>query len=170
MSKFKYVLLGVLLSTLVFVAYQSRHGSWDAQPGEHRDTVVIYDTIIDVRPQAVHDTLVAWHTLRVPAMHPDSVVVASSDTVVVYVKGDTANVDIPIRQRQYETKDYRAWVSGYRPSLDSIVIFRSTDEVHIRSPAKSKRFSVGVQAGYGMTPKGFQPFVGVGVSANLWSF
>lgn len=138
--------------------------------GEQRDTIVIRDTIRDFGPQAVHDTLVAWRTLRLPVIRTDSVIVARTDTVTVNVKGDTAQVDIPISQKQYETEDYRAWVSGYSPSLDSIMIFSTSNEIHIRESYKPKRFSVGIQAGCGMTPKGFQPFVGIGVSANLWNF
>ena len=35
---------------------------------------------------------------------------------------DTVFVHLPIEQRQYSDPSYTAWVSGYRPQLDSIQI------------------------------------------------
>ncbi len=92
------------------------------------------------------------------------------DSLSVTVKEDSAEVVIPITQTAYETEKYRAYVSGYRAKLDSIFINQPITTIRIREPTKSKRFSVGLQVGYGMTPKGFMPYAGIGVSVNLWSF
>lgn len=126
-----------------------------------RDSVVIkyvYETIpITPPPDTTQNTLT--EVFAVPM-----------DSLAVSINGDSATVTIPITQTVYETPDYRAYISGYRASLDSIFVTKSITTVRIREPTKSKRFSIGLQAGYGMTPKGFQPYVGIGVSANLWSF
>ena len=91
------------------------------------------------------------------------------------VTPDSADVVVPITQTVYEDSTYTAYVSGYRASLDSL-IFRMPREVttitntHYQKP---KRWSVGIQVGYGMTLKGtpqFAPYVGIGVSYNLFSF
>ena len=91
------------------------------------------------------------------------------------VAPDSAEVIVPITQTVYEDSTYTAYVSGYRASLDSL-IFRMPREVttitstHYQKP---KRWSVGIQVGYGMTLKGtpqFAPYVGIGVSYNLFSF
>ena len=91
------------------------------------------------------------------------------------VTPDSAEVIVPITQTVYEDSTYTAYVSGYRASLDSL-IFRMPREVttitntHYQKP---KRWSVGIQGGYGMTLKGtpqFAPYVGIGVSYNLFSF
>lgn len=91
------------------------------------------------------------------------------------VSPDSAEVIVPITQTVYEDSTYTAYVSGYRASLDSL-IFRMPREVttitntHYQKP---KRWSVGIQVGYGMTLKGtpqFAPYVGIGVSYNLFSF
>lgn len=91
------------------------------------------------------------------------------------VTPDSAEVVVPITQTVYEDSTYTAYVSGYRASLDSL-IFRMPREVttitntHYQKP---KRWSVGIQVGYGMTLKGtpqFAPYVGIGVSYNLFSF
>ena len=88
---------------------------------------------------------------------------------------DSADVVIPITQTIYEDSTYTVYVSGYRASLDSL-IFRMPREVttitntHYQKP---KRWSIGIQVGYGMTLKGtpqFAPYVGIGVSYNLFSF
>jgi len=64
-----------------------------------------------------------------------------------------------------------AWVSGYRPRLDSLQIFPRTvyrtvtnDIYHTITP-KKKRWGIGLQVGYGY-PNGW--YVGVGVGYNLF--
>lgn len=80
---------------------------------------------------------------------------------------DTVEVKVPVAQTVYETPDFKAYVSGYRPALDSIFVYgRRTEIVRPQLP-RAKRFSVGIQAGYGFTPHGFQPYVGIGLSVKL---
>lgn len=81
---------------------------------------------------------------------------------------DTAKehgVLVPITQKVYRDSTYTAWVSGYCASLDSI-------RTYIRSPVtvttqqitkKDKMWGLGLQGGFGITPKGFQPYIGVGL-------
>lgn len=85
---------------------------------------------------------------------------------------DSVEVVVPIVQKVYSDSTYRAYVSGFNPSLDSIFVYRTTKYVTITKTqqAKPKLFSVGVQAGYGMTPRGFQPYIGLGIGISLISF
>lgn len=88
---------------------------------------------------------------------------------------DSVAVEIPITQREYAGEEYHAWVSGYDPQLDSIFVFPRRDVVTIREPrgvdnGRQKRWGIGVFAGYGMTPHGFQPCAGVSINYNLWNF
>lgn len=86
---------------------------------------------------------------------------------------DSVNVVLPITQKIYEEDTYTAFVSGYNPSLDSLIFKMPREVVTIKECSKPKRWSVGVQVGYGVTLKGepqFAPYVGVGVSYNLFSF
>ena len=99
-----------------------------------------------------------------------SVTLPAPETLAIVERGDSAKVIIPITQKVYETEYYRAYISGYRATMDSIFIRQRTTTIRIREPTKSKRFSIGLQVGYGMTPKGFQPYAGIGISVNLWSF
>ena len=80
--------------------------------------------------------------------------------------GDSVEVLVPQEQRVYAGEDYRAYVSGYMPRLDSVQIVRR-ESVVTRTVATKSRFSVGIQAGYGLTPRGFQPYIGVGVSIRI---
>lgn len=89
------------------------------------------------------------------------------------VTPDSAEVVVPITQTVYEDSIYTAYVSGYRASLDSLIFRMPREVVTVKEYSKPKRWSVGVQVGYGVTLKGtpqFAPYVGVGVSYNLFSF
>lgn len=89
------------------------------------------------------------------------------------VTPDSAEVVVPITQTVYEDSTYTAYVSGYRASLDSLIFRMPREVVTVKEYSKPKRWSVGIQVGYGMTLKGtpqFAPYVGIGVSYNLFSF
>lgn len=141
------------------------------------DSTTTESTISDLAP-VIRDSVVVRYRYEVIPItaSPEngdtaqSVILPAPDTLTVVKRGDSAEVIIPITQKVYETPDYRAYISGYRASMDSIFIRQQTTTIRIREPTKPKRFSIGLQVGYGMTPKGFQPYAGVGVSVNLWSF
>ena len=126
---------------------------------EKVDTLVVRDTIMRDRPVFVDRYLVRTDTVKL-AVH---------DTTL---RVDSVLVDVPIERRVYEEDSlYRAVVSGYRPSLDSLLVYRTTTEItkFVPVPVK-KRWGVGIQAGYGFSQKGISPYVGVGISYNLINF
>ena len=120
------------------------------------DTLHVRETLTVTTPQYIERRAV------------DTVLVAVRDTVV---RRDTAFVVVEREQRHYRAEDYEAWVSGYRPSLDSVRVFPETRYITIRNdfvtPRKRWGISLGVQIGYGFTPKGWQPYAGVGVTAGF---
>jgi hypothetical protein len=78
-----------------------------------------------------------------------------------------------ISTKVYEDSLYRAVISGYNVSLDSMQIYQQTvyiDRWHEGAKVKLKRWSVGVQVGYGRNFRGGRPYLGIGVSYNLWIF
>lgn len=97
------------------------------------------------------------------AERPVATVAARLPSTVVH---DTVEVFVPIVQKVYEGPDYRAFVSGYRPSLDSIVITATHTEI-MKPATKPRRWNIGLQAGYGITPGGLQPYIGIGVSYRI---
>ena len=66
---------------------------------------------------------------------------------------DSIEVPIPIEQKRYEDSLYTAWVSGFRPALDSIrlhqpeIITTITETIVKKAP----RFSVGLSVGPGVS-------------------
>lgn len=112
-------------------------------------------------------TVVKVDTLLIsPPMAP-LLVFQLTDTMRI---GDTV---VHREQAYYEDSLYQAWISGYRPRLDSLMVFPRTvyrtvtnDIYHTIIP-KKKRWGLGLQAGYGY-PTGW--YVGAGVTFNLWQW
>lgn len=161
------------------------------------DTITIYDTIPYIKPTPTDSALLGYVTKKLPVSVPklqkntlkfpksseklqDSVD-NFSNNVPNFNFGeevnfptntddfpDSINVKIPITQKVYEDSTYKAFVSGYKASLDSFYIYPQTKIITIRE--KPKRWHIGITAGYGITPKGFQPYLGLGCTYTFISF
>lgn len=127
-------------------------------------TVTVTDTIPYYKPVAKDSLVVRYETVKLPAVRDtvrDSLIY--KDTLV----HDSVNVILPITQKKYEDSTYTAWVSGFRPNLDSINIYRKT--VYKTITEKPRRFGIGVMGGYGYGTKGTTPFIGVGIYYRLFN-
>ena len=88
-----------------------------------------------VKPEIVeiHRTDTMWmrDTVRETVLVPKICYLTRVDTVLLPVPGDTVEVPVlvPISRKVYEGEDYRAVVSGFRASLDTLDIFRKTQTV-----------------------------------------
>lgn len=134
------------------------------------NTKVVTDTIFKVvkvdRPIVRESTVVKYEVVRLPIVAKDTICV--SDTIK-----DSVFVEVPIEQKVYSDSNYTAWVSGYRPRLDSISITHQEVSFHKlvnNSSEGSKRLYLGIQVGYGITPRGMQPYLGIGVSYRFVGF
>lgn len=75
-------------------------------------------------------------------------------------------VQIPISQNVYQGTNYTAYVSGFHQQLDSIEV---RERVITNTIIKKRsRWNVGISAGYACTPKGLSPYIGVGVTWNIF--
>lgn len=85
---------------------------------------------------------------------------------------DTTYFPVPMEQVVYQDSSYRAVVSGFRPKLDSLEIYRKTILIETTKTVmvEPSRWAVSVHGGYGITPKGLTPYIGVGISYNLYTF
>lgn len=84
---------------------------------------------------------------------------------------DSAIVELPIIQRHYADSTYEAWVSGpIDPRLDSLRVFGSTTTITKREWKPPKRWHFGPTIGYGYTPQGFQPYIGVSITYSIISW
>lgn len=119
-----------------------------------RDTIIVRDTIREYYPQEVVRTIVRTERVEVPIIRYDTI-------------REVVEVEIPIEQREYKSEEYYAIVEGYNPRLKSIEVYPRTAYITTTETIKERKrwgVSVGVQGGYGFTPKGWQPYAGVGIS------
>ena len=119
----------------------------------------------EVRTETKIKTVVKVCSLTIsPPMAP-LLTLKLTDTIHI---GDTV---VGREQAYSEDSLYRAWVSGYRPRLDSLQIFPKTvyqnvtNDIYHTITTKKKRWGLGLQAGYGY-PGGW--YVGAGISCNLF--
>mgnify|MGYP002535402736 FL=1 len=128
-----------------------------------------------VKPKIVeiHRTDTMWmrDTVRETVLVPEIRYRTRVDTVLLPIPDDTVEVPVlvPISRKVYEEEDYRAVVSGFRASLDTLDIFRKTQTVtntvvqRVEVPGKPKRWGIGVSVGYALTPQGVKPYIGAGI-------
>lgn len=136
-----------------------------------KTTETVYDTIpvfIDA-PIPKDSTVIRYVSVSVPVY--DTIKIHHADTL----SSDSISVTLPITQKVYKDSTYEAWVSGYTPSLDSIRIFQPKTTItntitNTEVRYKQKRWGLGVQAGIGVTPSKIEPYIGVGVTYNIFSW
>lgn len=126
-----------------------------------RDTTIVVklDTIRILKPIYIKERLV------------DTLFVAINDTLRIK---DTLYQVVPKTQKYY-AKDslYQAWISGYKPQLDSINVFPKTIYRNITNTVyrKPSKIGFGIIGGYGVSfgdKTQLSPFVGVGVFYKIW--
>lgn len=120
------------------------------------------------------DTII--DTVNLPVPYPDHVIdigeveipypvfIREEQDSVVRLIHDTIYIPIPMQRKVYQTEDYRAVVSGFRPSLDSMTIYRKKEIVYNRD----RNFGIGVVGGYGIGRNGLSPYVGIGLYYRIW--
>lgn len=116
------------------------------------------DTVIDtiIQPIPVPQYIVDVGEVEIP-FPMDAIV--KKDTIK-----DTVYINIPIQRKTYQTDDYRAVISGYRPNLDTMTIYHKREIIY----EKSRRWGLGITAGYGLSKDGFSPCLSMGVFYRIW--
>ena len=120
-------------------------------------TVVKYDTIRTTEPYsdvAIPLTIQAYPIAQVPTL------LSITDTIrEPYFVRDT--LVIPIEQKYYTGESYKAWVSGYNPKLDSIVVFPTTQTTTIVKTEENRARNVfSIEARFLAAPDLFLPSIG----------
>ena len=98
-----------------------------------------------------------------------------SDSLSIQMDGDSVTLSLPITQKVYSDSTYTAYVSGFDAKLDSINVYSRVVTITRREVQESSSFDFGLQGGYGITPAGFQPYLGIGVTwkfslSKIWPF
>lgn len=121
------------------------------------DTIIYYDTVRVEIPVAKDSIIIRYVTETLPVRRTEE----EGDE-----KPDSAEVILPIVQKIYSDGLYRAYVSGYRPSLDSLFICSPVREVTIRE--KPKRWGIGPYVGVDAFGRGLS--VGVSLHYSIVRF
>lgn len=162
------------------------------------DTIKVHDTLSYVSPKAQSEPAIGTRLYTLPTYYfigrgaggePRQCTSASKEpmtdqhdsiTTLPYgtgageeprLCGDSAIVELPIIQRHYADSTYEAWVSGpIDPRLDSLRVFAQTTIITKREWKPPKKWHMGPTIGYGYTPHGFEPYIGVSITYSILSF
>ncbi len=159
------ILLLILTGTHQCLGPKGNQDTVSVRVDSVRDTV--YVTVHDTLPQIKGERIIRY--VSIPAKD-------SSENAAEMHEGKDS---LPVVQRTFsDDSTYTAYVSGVLagewPRLDSISVRQREITNTIRETVtvrkKASQWKVGLQAGYGygMSYKGFEPYVGVGVSYTLW--
>lgn len=182
-------LLLVITACLLFAYFIRRSPE---PPGERppevtvkSDTITIRDTIYVPTPQLENTkslglipvTLPIWRPTEKPKQVDEPTtdeLTAEADDEIETEPPDSVAVAIPIEQKHYKGDDYDAWVSGWNPSLDSLRIYRPTQQITTTTQItrwKTKRWGMSIGAGMVASPKGgIQPGIFIGASYTFLAF
>lgn len=177
---FACVLLAVVFLVSLFL--NVRHYNTLHEQGIARDTVrvTIFDTIPYYKPIPKDSVVVRYITEKLPVSNSTGnngeKNIPENGNIPRKNIPDSVEVEIPITQTVYGDSTYRAYVSGYRASLDSLILYPQREIVTINNTypkPKQKRWGIGIQVGYGISINGtpqLSPYIGVGISYNIFSF
>jgi hypothetical protein len=184
MKEKMYLFVLVLVAALglsLFWNYK-QYRDYKEQPTIIKERVVVqYVEKKDTMPTAKEE--IAVGVVKVPVKKvKTSAKVIQKDYVVQDVLGDSVpladnatdvqdSVEIELTQKVYSDSTYTAYVSGYKPNLDSIFIrqryvtnTRIEERVVKEKAFRRLNFGITVGFGYGFQSKTFEPFAGVGIT------
>lgn len=147
----------VVVCMISFLAGRNYRSSRIEKP----DTLIVYDTI--AKPMLQY-----CYTSRLDTVYLNDTI--KSEIKVLH---DTINnnvfVEVPIATQVYEDSTYRAVVSGYHASLDSMTVkSKVISNTIIKTEYKSSKFGIGLHAGYDIIQR--SPSISLGVNYNIFSF
>ena len=110
----------------------------------------------------------------------DTTLVVKNEKIVRVVRDTLTNIDtmkvianIPITQKEYsDDSTYTAWVSGYKPNLDSINVYRNNVYINketIITKKDNKRLGIGpvVYGGFNMASRQVDWGIGIGITYHI---
>lgn len=121
---------------------------------------VVYDTIIHEKVKV--DTM--WRT-RVEKVYLTEV---RRDTVTMR---DTVLVEVPIYTYIAQDSLYRVEAEGFNVAFKRIDVYPRTVYITQEEAVKTgDKWGLGVQVGYGASKQGLSPYIGIGVSYNIFTW
>lgn len=146
------------------------------------DTVTVRDTIAGKPQPPIRTTITRVDTVRLQINPADggkyekdtSTRQSIPDTSTTPRKGQGDEVLIPISKKVYQTDDYKAVISGWRPHLDSIEVYKETQYINrteTRTVIKRPWLALTAGGNVGYSPdKRIVPTVGVGIGIVIKSW
>jgi hypothetical protein len=172
----------VLLNVRILGRYKTDSHRVEVDTTYVCDTIIVHDTIKVVEPKYIAQKVVAHDTVWLPLVEEptDTMHLANQfadkrtngspcDYLLSYV--DSVPVVVPITERTYKDRTYKAVVSGYDPKLVSLDIYSEKSVVHHSTVVKKKpkiAVSAGVYGGFGS--KGVDYGLGIMVGVPIWSW
>lgn len=142
-----------------------------------RDTVVVTDTLRKDVPVPRIEYRTKYDTVRIKISPQDGtgrpIDTKTPDSTKEDDSGQEIDVQLPISAKVYQTDDYRAVVSGWRPSLDSMEVYRKTNTVRetitkVNTIRPRWVLTAGVGAGY-TAERQIAPHLGITFGWAIWS-
>ena len=160
MKPIEYILWGVGVAAAITIAFligrRCPINGGGETPTPKVDTLVIRDTFKVTEPIYVTKRVV------------DSIPYPVTDTLRMR---DTLYVYLEREQIRWEDSLAVVYASGVMPQVDSVIHHTKQVIITKEIPVIQKtRWGIGVQAGVGAGKGGLTPYVGVGVSYNLFSW
>lgn len=116
------------------------------------------------------DTLTITKVDTIEIVKPQPYKVEVRDTIYID-KEYSGHVFVQETKWFSDNKTYDMKVSGINVQLDWINVYPKTVTQYITTTEKvyvePKKWSVGIQGGVGITPKGLQPYIGLGVQRRI---
>ena len=161
MSKAAGYILAVLATAAICLFVARRCDGTKEPPRErivsHVDTLYVRDTLTVYKPSKVTRTVKDTVRMIVKETQIDTM----HDTVFVY---------LPQESIVWQDDRCIVYAHGINPQVDSVTHFNSDAVVTRTVTSKSKRWGIGVSAGYGMSKDGLSPYIGLGISYNIIRF
>ena len=152
----KHILAVIISLLLGFVAgFYCRQKGPQTEPEIRVDTLLVHDTITRYKPEYVVRRIVDTMTVSVPV----------HDTLRYT---DTLFVQLTREQLEWADSLATVWVSGYRPEVDSVRHYTTTQIVTVRERIPAPRWGVGFQGGIGAGKDGLTPYIGFGIHYNVF--
>ena len=146
--------------SLILLACIAFFLGWLTRPYQEKNNALEAknDTVTVVR----RDTVSVSYQIPQYVRTTDSVYITLRDTTVVRYR-DTATISLPVTQKYYSSDNYRAWVSGYEPRLDSIMTFNKTVTKTVTKEVEHKTTDLYIDAGSMMIKGDLAPNMGLSV-------
>lgn len=158
-GKVMTILCVILLVVDIGVLWQNHQQKTHVEPPEIKvDTLIVRDTIMQYKP------------IFTDKIKVDSVLIPVKDTIVIR---DSVYIYMDRDKITWRDSLCEVYASGIMPQVDSVRHFREYQYVTIETaiPVKDKsHWGLGINAGYGVGQGGLTPYIGIGVSYNIFSW